>query len=223
MLLIISKSKRIAKSISETFRYMSILSYGATPAEGLSEVSELYRAALIVGPEEFPDIIDYVRRLKSYKSDLPVFAAVGDEPKSYYPDVFDGVYLKPSFTPALAQKIITHANENNRARIGDYRLAGINASSGLLGVRYFFDRVDLTKTEAMILRYLIRSYPLPVNAQSILKYCFKASRRPEAASIRTHISVINKKFEKLSDKKMIGLIPHKGYRILTPDPNLLIK
>ena len=71
MLLIISQSKRLAKSVQETFYYMSILSYGATPHEALSEVSGLYRAVLIINPESFPDINDYVLRLKSYNTALP--------------------------------------------------------------------------------------------------------------------------------------------------------
>ena len=69
----------------------------------------------------------------------------------------------------------------------------------------------------MILRYLIRSYPVPQNAERILKYAFKPTRAPEAASIRTHLSIMNKKFEKSIGRKMISLEPHRGYIILTPE------
>ena len=58
MLLIISQSKKTAKSIADTFYYMSILAYGANPHEALSEISELYRAVLIIKPTEFADIND---------------------------------------------------------------------------------------------------------------------------------------------------------------------
>ena len=217
MLLIISQSKRLAKSVQETFYYMSILAYGATPHEALSEVSGMYRAALIINPDSFPDIIDYVGRLKSYKSDLPVFGLTDGEEKPFYIDVFDAVFTRNSLTPHLASKIISFANKNNRAKIGDYRLAGFDASSHLVGVRYFDRKVDLTKTEAMILRYLMRVYPIPQSVKEIIKYSFRPSREPEPASIRTHISVMNKKLEAALGKKMIVHAPTKGYLILTPE------
>ena len=150
MLLIICQSKKLAKSVQETFYYMSILAYGATPHEALSEVSGIYRAALIINPEGFPDINDYVVRLKSYKSDLPVFALTENEEKPFYHDIFDGIYTKHSMTPHLASKIISYANENNRAKIGDYRLAGFDASSHLVGVRYFDRKISLTKSGSSI-------------------------------------------------------------------------
>jgi hypothetical protein len=131
---------------------MSILAYPATHREALSEVSDMYRAALILNPEGFPDIMDYVKRIRAYRSDIPIFALTSLNPPSYYPDIFDGCFTIPTFTPELAKKIIEYANENNRAKIGDYYLAGFNASSSHLGVSYFYDKISLTKTETMILR-----------------------------------------------------------------------
>lgn len=217
MLLVISKTKKTACDIAETFHYMSILAYAATPSEALSEVSELYRAALIISPELLPDSKDFVKRLRSYKSDLPVFAVTDEEVDSGLLSTFDAVFRKPTFSPALAEKIITFANEHKRARIGDYRLAGLDASSSRLGVTYFDRKVRLTKTEAMILRYLIRSYPLPKSASDILKYAFKSSRAPEVTSIRTHISLMNKKLEAVMEKRAIVSIAHEGYLISTPE------
>lgn len=217
MLLIISQNNKIARSVSDTFHYMSILSYAATPSEALSEVSDLYRSVLIINPETFPDINDYVLRIKRYKSDLPIFAITNGEAPSYYADIFDAVFTKPDFTPALAERIIDFANESNRAKIGDYYLAGFDASSHTLGVFYFHTKLNLTKTEAMILRYLIRSYPVPQRPENILKYAFKPSRAPEVTSIRTHLSLMNKKFEECIGRKMIALEPHKGYIIMTPE------
>ena len=217
MLLIISQNKKTAKSIQETFHYMSILAYGATAHEALSEVSGVYRAVLIINPDAFPDINDYVNRIKSYNSSIPIFALTDSEEKPFYSDVFDKVFIKPSMTPLLASKIISFANQNNRAKIGDYRLAGLDASSNRVGVGYFDKDVGLTKTEAMILRYLIRTYPVPQSPEKILKYSFKASRTPEPSSIRTHISIMNKKFKAAFGKKMITHAPEKGYLIFTPE------
>ena len=216
MLLIISQNKKTARSIAEAFHFMSILSYGTTPHEALSEISGIYRAVLIINPDTFPDIVDYINRIKSYNSALPVFCIVDKEPKPYYSDVFDGCFSKSSFTPSLAEKIINYANENNCSRIGEYYLSGFDASSHTVGVYYFYTKIPLTKTEAMILRYLIRSYPLPQKADNILKYAFRPSRAPEASSIRTHISLMNKKFEQTIGRKMLSLEPGQGYIILTP-------
>jgi hypothetical protein len=223
MLLIISQSKKDAASVADTFHYMSILAYAATQHEALSEVSDLYRAALILNPERFADIIDYVKRIKSYKSDLPVFALTTSDPPSYYPDVFDGCFAIPTFTPALARNIIEYANENNRARIGDYYLAGFDASSHNLGVNYFYDNVSFTKTEAMILRFLIRKYPLPTSGKEIVKYAFRSSRAPEASSVKTHISLMNRKLEKEIGKRMFRSVPKKGYIIITPEYEKIVK
>ena len=222
MLLIISQSRKLAKSVQETFYYMSILAYGTTPHEALSEVSTVYRAALIINPDSFPDINDYVGRLKSYKSDLPVYALTDNKEKPFYVDIFDGIFTRNSMTPLLASKIISHANDNNRSKIGDYRLAGFDASSHLVGVSYFDRKLNLTKTEAMILRYLLRAYPVPQTAEDIIKYSFKPSRIPESSSIRTHISIMNKKFEASLGKKMIVHAPDKGYLILTPEYEKII-
>ena len=217
MLLIISPNRKIAKSVADTFYFMSILGYGTTIHDALSEISELYRAVLIINPSNFPDIKDYVKRLKSYKSDIPVFALADEDVTSSYANIFDGYFTNATFTPALASKIIAYANKNNKAKIGDYRLAGFDASSSVVGVNYFHKKINLTKTEAMILRYLIRSYPVPQRAEDILKYAFRTSRAPEPSSIRTHISIMNKKFDTIIGRKMVVLSPHKGYRILTPE------
>ena len=217
MLLIISRNKKNAKSVADTFHYMSILAHATTPHEALSEISNVYRAVLILDPEKLADVADYVKRIKSYKSDMPVFALVPSEPPLYYHDIFEKCFTIPTFTPALASDIIDYANKNNRAKIGDYYLAGFDASSYNLGVNYFYDKINFTKTEAMILRYLIRMYPIPVSCKDIVKYAFKESRAPEPASIRTHISMMNKKLKASIGKRMLTFIPRRGYIIITPE------
>jgi DNA-binding winged helix-turn-helix (wHTH) protein len=217
MLLIISKNKKNARSISDTFHYMSILSYVATPHEALSEISNLYRAVLIFNPEGLADVKDYVKRIKSYKSDLPIFALTPYEAPIYYHDIFEKCFPMSTFTPALANEIIDYANKNNKAKVGDYFLAGFDASNYNLGVNYFYDKIHFTKTEAMILRFLIRIYPIPVSCKDIVKYAFRSSRSPDPASIRTHISLMNKRFEATIGRRMITFVPRKGYRIITPE------
>jgi hypothetical protein len=196
---------------------MGILSHPATPAEALSEGSSIYRAALVINPDELPDPRDFVKRMRSYKTDLPIFAFCPNEINPAYEEIFDGCFTRPSVTPNIAEKIVRYANENKHARIGDYRGAGFNASSNLPVAYYFLDRLELTKTEKMILRFLIRSYPLPRSAKDIIKYAFKAGRTPEPSSVRTHISAMNRKMKKVIGRKMIGFIDKRGYLIITPE------
>ena len=169
MLLVISQNKKNAKSIADTFHYMSILAYAAYPHEGLSEISNIYRAVLILNPNELADCVDYVNRLKSYRSDIPVFALLSSVPEPYYSEIFDKCFTIPTFTPQIAESIIDYANKNNKAKIGDYFLAGFDASSHNLGVNYFYDKINFTKSETMILRLLIRKYPNPVSCKEIVK------------------------------------------------------
>ena len=69
----------------------------------------------------------------------------------------------------------------------------------------------------MIVKYLIRTYPRPTSAEEILRYAYRESRTPEISNIRTHISIINKKFRKLTERNLIEMSFGKGYRVLTPE------
>ena len=68
----------------------------------------------------------------------------------------------------------------------------------------------------MILRYLIASYPTPQSAKKLVKYAYKPAKKPEVSSIRTHISVMNKKFREATGKNLCLAIDKQGYVISTP-------
>ncbi len=216
MLLIISRSKRNASALSDTFYYMSLLSFPATPKEALSEISLTYRAAIIMEPKSFPDIRDYISKIKSYVKSIPLFA-ISEENADELSDCFCEIFGKNHSSPKIASRIMEHCEKMGLERLGSYKLAGFDASSDRVGVSYFYAKPHLTKTEAMILRYLICTYPIPQNADAILRHAFRASRIPEAASIRTHISIMNKKLEKISGRKLIEFSTGEGYFIMTPE------
>ena len=69
----------------------------------------------------------------------------------------------------------------------------------------------------MILRYLTASYPALQSAKSIIKYAFKQSKKPELSSVRTHISVMNKKFKDITGRNLFIGIPKQGYTVSTPE------
>ena len=53
--------------------------------------------------------------------------------------------------------------------------------------------------------------------EDILRYAYRESKYPEVSNIRTHISIINKKFRNLSNRNLIEMTFGTGYRILTPE------
>ena len=217
MVLIVNRRKRDANAVSEMFHFMGILSYPATPTEALSEISLLYRAVIVMEPQTLPDARDFVKRLRSYVRTIPIFA-VSDMIEDFkYKEIFDGIYRFSIFSSTLASKMIEVTKELGQPLMGDYRVAGINASCDMNFVSYFDRAIPFTKTEAMIVRTMVRAYPLPLPAAKILKYAFRPSRSPEAASIRTHMSSINKKFRNLFGRNLSVLVPERGYVIATPE------
>ncbi len=215
MILIINKSKRDARALAEMFYYMGEVAQGVTPSEALSEISSIYRAVIIMEPEGLADAEDYIARLISYAR-LPLFA-ITDSQNTKYAMLFDGILPKNTYAARIHSEVTSHAKENRLEAPGAYTLAGIDASIDLGFVEYFGRAIPCTRTEAMIIRTLIRLYPLPISSKDILKYAFRPARMPELANVRTHISVINKKWREATGRTLITLESGAGYRILTPE------
>lgn len=215
MILIINKSKKDARGLSDMFYYMGILAFGATPTEALSEISTIYRAVIIMNPDSLPDKEDYINRLRSY-ADIPVFA-ITDTRDNHDSILFDGIMKKGMYSAKIHKYISEYVTQHGAKLPGNYQLAGINASCDLSVPIYFFKALPFTKTETMILRTLIRTYPQPTSAKEILKYAFRSSKTPDISNIRTHISVMNKKFREATGKNIITFEFGAGYRVLTPE------
>ena len=191
MILIISKTQKESRSISEMFYFMGLLSYAAVPSAALSEISPIYSAVIIINPDKLADKDDYVARLRSY-ADVPIFALC-EEDSVENRIIFNGVITKTHYASKILMHLIKYAEENGSKIPGRYRLAGIDASIELNTSTYFDKPMQFTKTETMILRTLISFYPLRLQAKEIIKYAFLQNKAPEYANIRTHISVMNKK------------------------------
>ena len=217
MVLIVSRKRGAARTVSDAFYYMGILSRAATPTEALSEISLMYRAVIILDPQQLPEPRDFVDRLRSYASRVPIFAVSDDLNSVSNREIYDGYFKFSCMSVRLACYIANQCKKKKLPYIGDYRAAGINATCDLPSVTYFDTPITLTKTEAMIVRLLIRTYPLPMKSKSILDYAFKQTRLPDPSSVRTHISSINKKFIALTGRKMITMIQNRGYTLLTPE------
>ena len=216
MILIIDTNKRRAESISDIFYYMGILSHAATPNEAFAEISSVYKAVLVSDPATFPDIKDFKERLSSYAS-VPMYSISENPNDKSYKDLFRTCFHENIYSSVLAVNIANDLKSQNLPSIGAYRLSGIDASCDSVRATALGHALPFTKTELMILRYLISSYSLPQVPKNILKYAFKPGKRPDISGIRTHISVMNKKFRQILNRNLIISIPDQGYIIATPE------
>ena len=217
MLLIIDQHKKNADSVCEMFYYMGILAYGVTPREATSEYMPTYKAILITNPESIPLIEDFMAKLRAYVGNTPIFSISSPTEMNKYAHLFTKSFPFGTYSSDLAEYIIQHAQDNRITPIGNYILAGIDARCDRQDVAYLGKDLKLTKTQSMILRTLIASYPKELTATEILKYSYRQGRLPEPSSIRTHICVINKGFSKTYGRNLIGFVSERGYSVLTPE------
>ena len=213
MILIINKSRKEAESLAGAFRYMGIVARGETPERANAEVSTLYRAILIADPEKLPDECEYITRLRSYIGDIPIIALT-DNSESLKTQ-YDAFAERATTASKLYKVIYKICNQVGKDLPGEYLLAGIDASVDRGIVTYFSEPIPLTKTESLILRFLIRAYPSSIAAKVILRYIFSQTKAPEASSIKTHICAINGKFRKHLGRNLI-ISTDGGYVIMTP-------
>ena len=215
MILIIDKSKKERTTVSEMFHYMGILSYAVTPQAAFSEISTKYRAILITNPDSFPDITDYISRLRRYSANIPIFAL------SPYPErkdiPADGTFDYDIYSSTLVNEVIKYQEERSLPSLGKYLIAGLDLGCDIPTPRYFAEPLKLTKTETMIVRYLTVAYPSYASAEEILKHSLKPGKIAEPSVIRAHISSINKKFFLLKGRSLIISSPGSGYVIATPE------
>lgn len=214
MILVIDESRKAAENLAGAFSYMGFLSVGATPSEALKEHSPLYRAVVITSTPRITSPKELVDKLREL-SGAPIIS-ITDKPGGPDAEVFDAELKRGAYAAVIAERLIEYCDAHELPIPGHYTALGIDASADLEGASYLWQALPFTKTECMILRFLIRAYPAPVSAERILKYAYRPSRRPDAANIRTHISIMNKKFRGVCGRPLIEAEFGEGYRIIAP-------
>ena len=214
MLLVIAKTQSDANAVSDIFNYMGVVSYGTTPECAANEISNRHRAILFVHPEKINSACDLIEIAKTYSLGSSIFAITRD-PKldASIHSHLDALIDEGELSSKILYSIISHQDEYGRARIGAYRVAGIDASVSNSEVSYFDTPLELTRSEKMILRFLIASYPVKKSAKDILKYAFRSGKLPEESSIRAHICAINAKFNSLFGIRPITSEKGVGYYV----------
>ncbi len=216
MLLIIDNDSKYGQSRALTFYRMGILAHSIKPCDAFSEIGELYSAVLIIYSDDFADIADFVRKIRKYRAEIPVFA-ICDKPEAVPTEIFNEIFKSSLTANELTEAISSYFNKNGFAGMGEYSLAGMSFSYKKDKTNPNYVNIRLTHKEGMILRFLMRSYPHPKSSAEILKYVFAPSVRPEPSAVRTHISSINKQFQYAGERKIIIHLKNSGYIILTPE------
>lgn len=210
MILLVSTKIKHADGLCLDFWYAGVLSHAVKPSEIASEIGPRYRAAIVLCPHELADTDTFISKLRSYDPELSVFA-ISDTPVS---ERYTGVFAPGTPVNLMMSKII---RADRYANAGQYRLAGLNFSFCSLYTKFFTAPFPLTRTEAMVLKFLMRAYPLYATANEILTYSFKKARTPEPGAVRTHVSSINRKFQERFGRPLIVSSAGNGYIILTPE------
>ena len=212
MILVIDKDKENADGVSDIFFYMGILSKGVSSEDAPKEIARPYRAAVLLFPESYRDNALLIKRLRDANNDIPIFAVSKDS--EFQNSEIDLIITDTSYPTEILKKILLYTSENNLPSPGEYKQGGIDLSFNLPNPTYFSAPFSLTKTESMIIRYLIRAFPTSASSDEILKYSYRDKRMPESSNIRTHISVINKKFRSVGNKNLVESSFSAGYRII---------
>lgn len=217
MVLFISRTKRYAVDAANLFKKLQIVAYGTDPRDALSEISPQYHAVVLINPEQFPDYQNYIDRIHAYDSDMPVFA-LSDHPELLpHPERFADIASNDIRSADLVYKIWKYASKHDKYPIGIYKAGYLKSIADIPYMTFHGIRIDFTKTQKLIIRYLMATTPFPQNSASILKYAYPPSKRPDIITIRNHISTINKVFKKkFPSIDLIINIPKVGYRIMTP-------
>lgn len=201
MILILSEDATARKTLSEMLYILGVICYEHSLDDEILPSAHLYRAVFIALPDE--NIEGYKHYVRKRLGDIPIFT------------VFDRFYMRHSRAdieaafkygegiPQILSSVINICKSRALPPPCDYRRNGLDASLSKTGVFYDGKLLSLTKTETMIIRSLIIAHPRPLYASGILALAFKASRTPEVANVRTHVSVINKKCLFLVGRRLI--------------------
>ena len=216
MILITGKRRAYARLIADYINRLGIICYPTSLSNAPKEICPMYRLIIVTEPDRENVTDEYLTSLRRSAFGCPIVALYQGE-VDQGETRFDALYSDRTFSAKLVTRLIQLLKEKELPCIGDYRLAGINASATSGGVTYFEEAIDLSRTEAMILRFLMRSYPKPKKSETIVKYIYPPTKRPDPSTIRTHICKINKKFKDAFGNCIITSPIGTGYLINTPE------
>ena len=208
MILVINDNLGLCESITEMFRIYGMPCYGTTIADAMKEPANLYSHLLIPEPYTSTDIEETVKNLRSKFPDSPIFK-VGI-PQADESNIFDAIIFPKKGKCGIVLGIVNLVLDYLGSK--KYSIGNLKVSAEQTCIFYKEKTVNITKTESLILRCLILTFPSGCQKEDILKYCFRRGSYTEVSAIRTHICSINKKFQAAIGEKLI-LSENKKYSI----------
>lgn len=208
MILILSGRIRTAEAIAEMLRYAGVICYCTTYAASLGEIAPQYKAVLAVEPHTEPCLDAYMRSIHEAAPRALLYSISGSiGGRSAF---FIREYPRHVSPSHLLRDMTEDARRLGTVAPGSYCAVGIDASCNRKYATIYDDRLPFTRTELMILRCLLASSPRPLSADELLKYAFKRARQPQVSAVRTHVSVINRRFRDMYGENLICMSEH-GY------------
>ncbi len=213
MILISGSDEGIRQTVSNMLRLLGAVCEEREFLDEATANDSMYKAVLLVCPSE--NITPCLDIIEKRLGNIPTFTLL---------DRFCGTPSRArtalAFStsvglPQALDSIISECLRLGRTPPCRYRLLGIDASLKQDGVYYLGKKISFTRTEAMLLRVLLLAHPRPLYAKALLSLAFKPSRTPELANIRTHVSVMNKKFLFHTGKRLIEANENGQYALIT--------
>ena len=214
MLLIVDQKPRRGESYADSFHWMGVLALSYKPIEALGKLSPAVGAVLIVEPDTLPDTKDYLSRVRSLCRDIPVFSLSETPPCDG--ERFADCFGTSGYTSTYLSRMRDACAKAGRRPVGVYRYGGMDISCTEEAVRYKKQSVRVTKTEAMILRYLFLAFPARVSAEQILGMAYRRDKRPDSATVRAHVCALNRKLSPILGYRAVTSERGEGYRMGTP-------
>ena len=119
MILIVARNKRDADAFAQSFHFMGILAYAATPNTALSEIGRGFHSALFVG-DGLSEYEELVHSMRSYSIDCPMFAVhTSLESKASF---FDAELRWSGYISELAYEIMKYQKECYLMKFKDLHL-----------------------------------------------------------------------------------------------------
>jgi len=202
MILILSEDACARKTVSDMLYILGVICDEHSTSDEILPSASLYRAVFIALPGE--NIEGYKQFVRRRLGNIPIFTVLDRYSLRDSRSDIEYAFKYGEGIPQILSSVIKICKSRSLPPPCEYKRHGLDASFDLCGVYYNGRLLSLTKTETMIIRALIISYPKPLYASGILTLAFRSSRTPEVANVRTHISVINKKLLFLTGRRFIS-------------------
>ncbi len=192
MILLYGKDDGIRKTVCNMLHLLGAICIEGDDNQPLPVSPSLLHAQIILSPEY--DIRQTIVKIRDRHPSAPLFTLLDKHPAAPSRALVDKAFSSEVSIPHALFGIIEDCRHLGRTPPCSYEALGIRAHINTDGVYYLGRKISFTKTEAMLLRALLIAHPKPLYASALLSVALSPSRELDVANVRTHVSVMNKKF-----------------------------